>query len=118
MLIHPQQKQRHGGHQSRRHGDGKSQKLLTGGRRILDRGQAVETCQPKRAADEVDGGDEPAQPRQIPEDIRQHDPMHQKRRGGTERNHVRQRIELAPEGTFPATQPRNPAVQQVEDAGQ
>ena len=53
-----------------------------------------------------------------PEHFRQHDAMHQKRRGHAEGDDVGQRIELATERAFGPAHARHPAVEQIEDAGQ
>ena len=85
---------------------------------LAHRGQAIEARQPERAAEQINGGDEPADLPVFAKHVRQHDALHQKRRRDAERNQVRQRIEFAPERAFRAAQPRHPAVQQIKNARQ
>ena len=54
--------------------------------------------------------------RYSPKHIRQHDALHQKRRGDAKGNQVRQRIEFASERAFVPAHPRDAAVEQIKNA--
>ena len=80
------------------------------------RRETIEPRQPERAADQINRRDEPADLRMLGKHVRQHDAMHEKRRGHAEGNQVRQRIKFAPERTFAAAHARDAAVEQIKNA--
>ena len=61
-------------------------------------GRRIETRQSQRAAEKINEGDHPANPRKL----EQHDPIHHQRWREPEGDHIRQRIELASEGAVVA----------------
>ncbi len=77
------------------------------------RRDAVEARQPQRAASQINKGDHPAEVLEFP----QHDPINQQRRRHAERDNVRERIELAAKWAVMSAQAREPAIEQIENAG-
>ena len=117
LFVEMDDEQRERRHQARRRGNGKAEKILAAAAAgMADR--HVEPRQPERAAEQINGGDEPADLPVFAEHVRQHDALHQKRRRHAEGNQIRQRIEFAPERAFRAAQPRHAAVQQIKNARQ
>ena len=85
---------------------------------VRHRRQAVEPRQAKRAAQQINRGDEPAPFRVPAKHIVEHHPVHQEGRRHPEGDQVGQRVELAPKRAFHPAHPRHPAVKQVKDARQ
>src|SRR5439155_2192983 len=112
----PEQEQGDGGHRAGGGGNRETKKIPAS---TAARGrQTVEARQSKRAANQINRRNEPADFRVFFKDIVQHDAVHQKRRRGAKGNNVGQRVEFASERAVLSPEARHPPVQQVKNAGE
>src|SRR6266480_1528268 len=115
-VIQPEQEQGDGGYRAGGGGNRETKKIPAS--TAACGCQTVETRQSKRAANQINRRDEPADFRVFFKDIVQHDAVHQKRRRGAKGNNVGQRVEFASERAVLSSEARHPPVQEVKNTGE
>ena len=112
-FIEPEHEKRERSNHARGRGNGKAGKIFVRTRCRTGCGDAVEPRQPQCAAGQINEGDHPSE---IPE-FAEHDLVNEQRRRDPEGNDIGERIELAAKRALMPAEPRQPSIEQIENAG-